>query len=339
MRTPKSRKRIAWAAVPLVAIALLAAGCGSSGGGGGSSKAASSGGQESAQSSNQTTIYFATFAIANSFWGAMKKGAEEAAAQTGAQITWTQGTEFSTSETVKRMEVAISTKPDVLVVSDIEPSAFEPLMKKAQEDGIAVIDINAESPSKTPPYLLYVGANEYEAGQEAARHTLEAGTPTGAACEIQALESAALHERCKGYEEVLSAKGVPVELVNVAGTPSQTEAKMEGYFTSHEKTNAAYLLTSEPAYLAPMIKVKQKFASRNITLITNDTSEEVFERIKSGEVLGTIGQQQYLQGYLPVIYGSLYEKYGFLPADPTLTGPSWIDKSNVAQTEKQESLG
>lgn len=335
-RAPKLMKRGTCAGALLAAVAVLLAGCGSSGSG---STVPVQNTSHAANAKNGPTIYFATYAIANSFWAAMKRGAEEAAAQTGAKVTWTQGTEFSTAETVKRMEVAISTKPDVLVVSDIEPSAFEPLMKKAQAAGIAVIDINAASPSKTPPYLLYVGANEYEAGQEAARHTLEAGTPTGAACEIQALESAALHERCKGYEEVLSAKGVPVEIVDVSGTPSQAEAKMEGYFSAHEKTNAAYLLTSEPAYLAPMIKVKQKLASRHITLVTNDTSEEVFEKIKSGEVLGTIGQQQYLQGYLPVIYGSLFEKYGFLPADPTLTGPSWIDKANLSQAQKQEALG
>jgi simple sugar transport system substrate-binding protein len=225
------------------------------------------------------------------------------------------------------------------VVTDIDPKAFEPIMKKAQAAGITVINTNAASPSKTPPYLLYVGANEYLAGQEAAKRTLAAGTPARAACEIQVLDSAALQDRCRGYKDVLTGKGVKVDTVDVAGTPSQAQSKMEGYFTSHSDASASYLLTADPAFLTPMLRVKDKFASRNITFVTNDTSADVFKSIQDGKVLGTIGQQQYLQGYMPVIYAGLYKRYGFLPANDTLTGPSWIDKTNVDQVTKQVSEG
>jgi len=269
----------------------------------------------------------------------MEKGAADAGRATGDKVVWTQGTQFSVPDTVKRMQVAIATHPDVMVVTNIDPAAFEPLMKQAEQQGIAVIDANAASPSSSPPYLTYVGANEYMAGQEAAKQTLAAGKPTRAACEIQVLASTALEDRCRGYRDVLSAAGVKVDTVDVSGTPSQAQAKMDGYFTSHSDANAAYLLTADPAFLTPMMTVKNKFATRKITLVTNDTSSDVFNDIKTGTVLGTIGQQQYLQGYLPVIYADLYKRYGFLPATNTYTGPSFIDKSNVEQVINQGKEG
>ncbi len=100
------------------------------------------------------SVYFATFAIGNAFWGLMERGANDAAAQNGVDVTWTQGTEFSVEETVTRMEAAIAAQPDVMVVTDIDPGAFEPLMQEAQDAGIIVININAESPEENPPELV-----------------------------------------------------------------------------------------------------------------------------------------------------------------------------------------
>lgn len=275
------------------------------------------------------TIYFATFAIANSFWAPMRRGALDAGAQTGNKVVWTQGTEFSTPETVKRMQVALAARPDAMVVTDIVPSAFEPIMRKAQQRGIVVINANAPSPNKNPPYLFYVGANEYLAGQEAARRTLAAGEPKRAVCEIQVLESVALNDRCKGYKSVLSRAGVKVDILDVSGTPTEAQAKMQSYFATRRDATAAYLLTADPAYLTPMLQVKKK-AGRKIIFVTNDTSANVFDAIGRGEVLGTIGQQQYLQGYMPVIIADLYLRYGFLPASKEfLTGPFFINKVNV----------
>jgi simple sugar transport system substrate-binding protein len=51
-------------------------------------------------------------------------------------------------------------------------------------------------------------------------------------------------------------------------------------------------------------------------------------------VLFTIDQQQYLQGYLPVVFLYLYKEYGLIPHEKVLTGPSIVDKSNVDVVEK-----
>jgi simple sugar transport system substrate-binding protein len=44
-----------------------------------------------------------------------------------------------------------------------------------------------------------------------------------------------------------------------------------------------------------------------------------------------IDQQQYLQGYLPVILLLNYIRYGVMPGANVLTGPGFVTKDNAAK--------
>ena len=65
----------------------------------------------------------------------------------------------------------------------------------------------------------------------------------------------------------------------------------------------------------------------------------MIEAIKKGELLFTVEQQQYLQGYLPIVFLYLYNKYGLVPHGTVLTGPSIVDKSNVDLVAKMVKAG
>lgn len=305
----------------LAALAVVVAACGG--------PAATSAGP----ATKQYHVYFATFAIANEFWGLMERGANEAAAQNGVKVTWTQGTEFSVEETVTRMQAAIAAKPDVMVVTDIDPAAFEPLMREAQDQGIVVININAASPEDDPPYAFYVGADEYIAGRAAAEAVLANADPAlaRAACAIQVQGHIALEQRCQGYTDVLEEAGVIVDKIDVAGGPTEAESKAAAYFTTNDDAGAVYTLTAGPEAFDPILKVVNE-QDHEVVMVTNDTSESAFTAIKAGEVAAAIDQQPYLQGYLPVIWAKLYLDYAMLPAgNQILTGPFVIDSSNVDQ--------
>jgi len=289
----------------------------------------------------QIHVYFATFAIGNAFWGLMERGANEAAAQNGVRVTWTQGTDFSVEETVTRMEAAIAAEPDVMVVTDIDPDAFEPLMQQAQEAGIVVININAPSPNDNPPYLFYVGADEYLAGRAAGQAVLDhsASAPPRAACAIQVQGHIALEARCQGYTDILEDAGVTVDKIDVAGGPTEAESKAIAYFQANEDAGAIYTLTAGPEAFDPILGVVQGL-DHEVVMITNDTSEAAFTAIQEGDVAAAIDQQPYLQGYLPVIWAKLYVDYAMLPAGgQILTGPFVIDETNVDQIVELTSAG
>ena len=63
------------------------------------------------------------------------------------------------------------------------------------------------------------------------------------------------------------------------------------------------------------------------------TSADAIKEIQAGRMLFAIDQQQYLQGYLPVVFAMLYVTNLNTVGNgaPVLTGPGIINKANAAQ--------
>ena len=63
--------------------------------------------------------------------------------------------------------------------------------------------------------------------------------------------------------------------------------------------------------------------------------------IRSGQILFAVDQQQYLQGYLPVVFLYLFNTNlnTVGGGQPILTGPGYVDKSNAAKVAALASKG
>jgi simple sugar transport system substrate-binding protein len=70
---------------------------------------------------------------------------------------------------------------------------------------------------------------------------------------------------------------------------------------------------------------------RDISLATFDLGTEVLQGIMEGDVLFAIDQQQYMQGYLPIVFLTNYAQYGTIPASEVLTGPAFVTQENAQQ--------
>ena len=80
-----------------------------------------------------------------------------------------------------------------------------------------------------------------------------------------------------------------------------------------------------------------------ILMLTNnrDAGRLTLEAIEAGKIMFAIDQQQYLQGYLPVVFLYLYNANlntvgGGLPV---LTGPGIVDASNAAAVKDLAAAG
>jgi simple sugar transport system substrate-binding protein len=77
------------------------------------------------------------------------------------------------------------------------------------------------------------------------------------------------------------------------------------------------------------------------TIATFDLSSDVIDAIKAGQILVAVDQQQYLQGYLPVVFLYLFERNGNTTGGglPVLTGPGFVTAANADQVEKLARAG
>lgn len=276
------------------------------------------------------------------FWGVVMKGMKE-----GAEAI-TKGTEdtinavyagpakYSVEELVNMLNSAIATKPDGIAVTITDPAAVDEPLRRAIAQGIPVIAINVPDPrpeGEKIPYLFYVGGDEYLSGRKAAQKILAVRKPKSAVVTIHEIGHIGLEYRAKGFVEVMTENGVPAEKLATYLDPTQAIEILKGYFSKHPDTDAIFTLGSiDSAYVLTFLK-EQGLVGK-VLHGAFDVSDEVVHAIKEGTTLFTISQQQYLQGYLPIHFLYLYNKYNFLPANDILTGPGFVDASNVKSVEE-----
>ena len=96
--------------------------------------------------------------------------------------------------------------------------------------------------------------------------------------------------------------------------------------------NASYAMTALPV---------TKAAGHPIRVATFDTNPELMTAIKDGDVSFAVDQQPWLQGYQAVdtLANYLVNRSVLGGGQPILTGPSFIDKSNIDQISSYAQKG
>jgi simple sugar transport system substrate-binding protein len=260
----------------------------------------------------------------DTFWDLIRKGAETAAAKDNIELKYSadlQGPEQS-----NLVQVAVDSKVDALAVTLARPEALEPGVRAAIKAGIPVVAFNAGIDAwQRMGVEAYFGQDEQISG-EAAGKRLAAEGAKKVVCIIQDQGNVALESRCAG---VKAGFGGAVENLNVNGTDmpsvqSTITAKLQ------QDPSIDYLVTlGAPIAMTAVQSVATANSSARIG--TFDTNAELVDAIKSGKVQWAVDQQPFLQGYLAVdsLWLYLNNRNVIGGGQPTLTGPAFIDPSNI----------
>jgi len=273
----------------------------------------------------------------SSFWGVVEKGAKDAADAMGVELK--SGGSGDPSVQAQLIETYIADNVDGIIVSLANPDAMKDAVTKAVDAGIPVITINSGvDVYKELGAITHVGQTEFVAGQGAGEQFNAAGA-TKALCVIHEEGNIGLEERCDGLADTF---GGDVERFNVATTGVRdiagTLASIQDKLIADPDIDAILALNPNIADAA-MQAIEAVGGSQK--LATFDLSPDVLEAIDAGKIMFAIDQQQYLQGYLPVVFLYLYNANlntvgGGLPV---LTGPGIVDASNAAAVKDLAAAG
>ena len=304
-----------------LAALVVVAGCGGEGGGG------SEGGGGAAR--KDIRIAVVTHGQASDpFWSVVKNGVDQAAADMGVEVEYSAPETFDMVQMSQLIDAAVASEPDGLAISIPDPDALQESVQKANEAGIPMVTLN----SGVDVYeqlgaLTHVGQTELIAGQGAGERLAQEGVDN-ALCINQEVGNVALDERCQGFEQGL---GGQVEVVAVPlDNPTDAQAKIETAISQNPDLNGMLALGptgAEPALAA----LKESGRQQDITLATFDLAPAVLQAIDDGEMAFAVDQQQYLQGYLPIVFLTNYAQYGTVPASEVLTGPAFVTQDNAKQ--------
>ncbi len=286
--------------------------------------------------SKTITIAVITHGDDGSFWSVAKKGALAAGKSLGVKVLY-QGANNDAQKQAQLIDAAVTAKVDGIAISVPNVSAIRASVKKAIAAGIPVITLN----SGANDYLAlgattHVGQDENVAGQGAGTK-LKAEGATHLLCVIHEQGNSGLEQRCAGAKTTF---GGTVDTLYVKGTADITTTTQQvAAKLSADKTIDAVLALNPDIAIATTVAVASSGSKAKVA--TFDLSAPVVAAIKSGKVLFAIDQQQYLQGYLPVVflYLQITNANTVGGALPVMTGPGFVTKDNVAKVAALAAAG
>jgi simple sugar transport system substrate-binding protein len=322
--------------VPLFILLTVLAACG-----GGPSNTTQTTSSNSARSNLK--FYVITHGQASDpFWSVVKKGVDQAAHDMGVTAIYESpaSTTFDVVAMAHLIDTAVAAHPAGLVVSIPDPTGLGPSIRAAVAAGIPVISINSGSDvAKSLGVLVHIGQTEEQAGIGGGQKMGAAGVKH-ALCVNQEVGNAALALRCKGFKEGLAQTGGTVTELGVnLNSPTQTQQTIAAALQHDPSIDG--IMTLGPTGATPALKALQSLnKTGQIKLATFDLSSDVLQAIKNGQMLFAIDQQQYLQGYLPIVLLTLYKtNLNTIANDILQTGPGFVTPDNVNQVIKLTAQG
>lgn len=311
--------------------ALALAACSSSGGKQTTEQAAP--GNTAAGAPTMTVAFITHAAPGDTFWDLVRKGAEAAAAKSNIELQY-QGDPDGANQ-ANLVQSAIDKKVDGIAVTLAKPDAMRANVEKALQGGVPVVALNGGIDQwKSMGVLGYFGQDEKIAG-EAAGERLKQDGAKKALCVIQEQGHVGLEARCDGAKSAFA----DTEKIYVTGTDMPS---VQAAITSKLQQDTAIdrvLTLGAPFALTAVQSIKD--ANSSAKVVTFDTNKDLVTAIKDGQVEWAVDQQPYLQGYLAVDSLWLYKNNGNTigGGQATLTGPAFIDKTNVAAVEQFAANG
>jgi len=221
-----------------------------------------------------TTIVLVAGDLTDPFFGALKKGADDAAQQLGVKFEYIPAN-IAGPDLAKALQTAIASKPAGLAYGDWYPNTEDPLVKEAAKSGIPVVAVNAAPANWADSgAFALVGQSDYQAGvlggellaKEGAHHVL---------CVNQAPGAANLEQRVKGLADSLKKTGADSSILNIpyadATNPGKVTQAIQGALSSDSKIDVIFTLGS-PIAVDAVRAVQQQNLGDKVKIGSRSTS-------------------------------------------------------------------
>jgi simple sugar transport system substrate-binding protein len=268
---------------------------------------------------------------ADPFWSVVSNGARDAARDLGVHVQYQAPSRFDMVEMSNLIHSATAARPHGLVVSIPDAAALASAIRAAVDAGVPVISINSGADAyRELGVLAHVGQTEYEAGFAGGKRLASEGV-RHALCVNHEVGNAAQDQRCRGLGDALTEDG---GLVTVLGVNLADPDDMQQRIANALRTDAGIdgMLALGPAGADAALAAVRATRPADFAFGTFDLTSRVLEALRDGEMLFAIDQQQYLQGYMPVVMLVKYLETRTLPGGGEIirTGPGFVTRDDAA---------
>lgn len=283
-------------------------------------------------------IFFPGGPVGGVFAVNVYNGAVQAASDLGADVEYVWS-DWDPQKMIQQFSEAVATGPDgIAIMGHPGEEAFAPLVDDAEAKGIIVTSQNTTLPTIQEKYMAngfgYVGqdlyGSGYALGKEAAKRS---GLGEGDRAMVWGLLSQPTRGlRTQGVIDALEEAGMTVDYLEIDSATNAEAAAGIPTFVAYVSSNPdVKLVVTDHGGLTATLQSYLEAAGKGPDDIYGagfDLSPATVEAIRGGWTDLVIDQQQWLQGYLPILQICLTKKFGFsgLTID---TGSGFASQENV----------
>jgi len=307
------------------AAALTLAGCSSSSGGKKAEESAAGASAGKADTPQMTVALVTHQSPGDTFWDIVRKGAEAAAAKDNVKLVYSADPNAGNQATL--VQNAIDQKVDGIAITLAKPDAMKDVVSKAKTANIPVVGLNSGvSEWQKLGLMSFFGQDETVAGEALGKRLNTAGAKK-VVCVVQEQGNIGLTQRCDGVKKTFTGS---TQTLYVNGTDMPS---VKSTITAKLKQDSAidYVVTLGAPYALTAVQSVDEAGSK-AKIATFDLNKDLTTAVKKGTIQFAVDQQPYLQGYLAIDSLWLYKNNGNYSGggeQPVLTGPAFVDKSNV----------
>ena len=278
------------------------------------------------------------------FWIPIDKGLQQAGEDMGVAVDY-RGVQQNLSDPNEQRQLilnAIAAQPDGLIITNPNPESLNPAIKQAVDEGIPVVLINAgQSAVDEVGALTYVGNDEVESGRMAAQMLSESGCENALLVSLPQGALALTDFRNTGFVDgfpgTVTWAEIPLSNINDA-------TRIRSIIETELQKNPAIdcVFSAGSAFTPAMLVARENLGERGdaIHWAAIDIVAQVVDALRNNEMDFALDQQQFSQGYLPVVILSMYLRFKVTPGSKAIgSGPGVVTPENVEDIVEVQEQG
>ena len=258
---------------------------------------------------NQQTYYYVAPGLGQPYCYDMHLGFKYAAQQFGCEIIMQGADDWNSQVAAEALEQVIAKNPAGIITVAWDP-AMNPGIKKAQEAGIPIILVEAESGEFGD---LYIGLDNVDAGRETADQLLAFGGDSGKLLVIGNWGSTNIDQKFEGLKERLAGTGW--EIVGDKDGECEAQASLaaaKDLLNQHPDVTAFVGLDSACGGAIATAMQELGMEAGSLTVICADREDAMLDFIKEGYIQASLTNRTAMMCYQAVSFLESITKHGFL---------------------------
>ena len=276
------------------------------------------------------------------YWQEAQAGLQDAARQLGVKAEMTGPESFDVQAELKAFQDALASKPSGILVSVARPDAFQDAITAAIAVGVPVVAIDADAPDSKR--VLFVGTENFRAGQESAKRMVDVLKNRGQILVISIPGQQNLDERLRGVNDVL--KKYPdikvLQTIDDKGDPRVANDATSEALRGKTKFDGIICLEASGGEGAAEAIHRQDLDGK-IAIVAFDKDPETLDWIDRGVITATVTQKPYVMAYYGLkfaddLHHNAVHNFKDWKTAPEAPLPTWVDtgtgvvdKKNVTQ--------